>query len=85
MAIIAMTGPGGIMTGPGRNDDHFRHCEARSAVAIIAMTGRGRNNAALAYFDLRVRLSKTTGSKPTSTRASAGSAASPRRSSRASW
>ena len=37
MAIIAMTGPGGVMTGPGRNDDHFRHCEARSAVAIHAV------------------------------------------------
>ena len=45
------------MTGPGRNDDHFRHCEARSAVAIhvpvprpqwiasfLAMTGPGRND-----------------------------------------
>lgn len=38
-----------------------------------------------AYLDRRVRLSKATGSSPTSTSASAGRAASPSRSSRASW
>ena len=47
------------MTGQGRNDRPFRHCEARSAVAIhvlaprpqwiascLAMTGQGRNDGA---------------------------------------
>ena len=49
------------MTGQGRNDRPFRHCEARSAVAIhvpvprpqwiasfLAMTRQGRNDGAQA-------------------------------------
>jgi hypothetical protein len=39
----------------------------------------------LAQRERSVRLSNITGSKPTSTKANAGKAASPRRSSRASW
>ena len=37
------------------------------------------------YFDRKVRLKSATGNRPASTSASAGKAASPRRSSRASW
>jgi hypothetical protein len=54
------------MTGRGRNDGPFRHCEARSAVAIyvpepmlqwiasfLAMTGWGRNDGPFRHCEAR--------------------------------
>ena len=51
----------------------------------VQRRGRERSRRLSAGGDRSVRLSRITGSKPTSTSASDGSAASPSRSSRASW
>ena len=57
----------------------------RGAAAIVGWGPQDPNNERASYRDRSVRLNSTTGTSPTSTSASEGSAASARRSSRASW
>jgi len=55
-------------------------------IVPVARKNESRHEATVAAQRWRsVRLSRMTGSRPTSTSVSAGNAASPRRSSRASW